>query len=332
VTRKSLVCKTNFLKRRIIIAILAFLVVLNLDFVLPRLAPGSAAVVFASGSEIRSQQTVQIIIQRLGLNKPLTIQYFLYLKGIFATWPPYFGVSYQYFPQTVTNLIAYKLPWTLLLILSSLALSFIVSFSLVILTALRRGTVRELATLYVSIFFWATPAFWIAMILLWLFGIYFHWLPVFGNATLTSGSGLNFVISVLDHAVLPILTLTAAIFGLSYYLFRGASQDILQSDYLLAAKARGLRNSTILTRYVFRNSMLPVVSLLGYFFATLISIEIVVEAVFSYPGMGDLLVDAIFNRDYPVLEGGFFFVSVFVIAFTLLGDFLLTRLDPRLRT
>lgn len=314
------------------ISIFAFLVALNLDFILPRLTPGSAAVVFASGSQIRSQQTVALIIQRLGLDKSVYVQYVLYLKGIFASWPPFFGVSYQFYPSTVTSLIAFKLPWTLLLILSAFGLSFLISFSLVIFTGVERGGARELGSLYASIFFWATPAFWVAMILLWVFGIYLQWFPVFGNVGLDTSNGWSYALSVIQHALLPILTLTAAIFGLSYYVFRGASQDILRSDYIIAAVARGLPSRVISTRYILRNSLLPVISLFGYLFATLVGIEIVVEAIFGYPGMGDLLVDAIFNRDYPVLEGGFFFIALIVILFTLLGDFLLTRLDPRLQS
>lgn len=312
-------------------AIISFVVTVNLVFILPRLVPGSAAEIFASGSHVPAE-AVLLITKRLGLDQPVWVQYGLYLKGLFATWPPYFGVSYEFYPEPVTDLILTRLPWTLLLLASSLILALFLSYSLALVSAMRRGSKFEFGSLYASIFFWSIPGFWIAMILIWVFSVSLHWFPVFGNVGFNAGSGVSYIYSVLIHAVMPVVTLTLVIFGQNYMLLRGAAQEVLNADYVIAAKSRGLTDRTVASSYVMRNSLLPVTSLLGYSIASIISAEILIEAVYSYGGLGDLIVDGIINRDYPVLEGSFFFVTLLVIALFLVGDFILLRLDPRLRS
>jgi peptide/nickel transport system permease protein len=154
---------------------------------------------------------------------------------------------------------------------------------------------------------------------------------VFGSVGFDTTSTLSFVTSVIIHAVLPVVTLTAVIFGQNYFVLRGASMEATKSDYVFAAEARGLKKSTISFNYILRNSLLPVVSLTGYAFASIISAVTVIEAVFGYNGVGDLIIDGILNRDYPVLEGTFFYMTLVVIIGGLIGDFILVRLDPRLR-
>ncbi len=320
----------NFIKRRIIVSVASFIVVLNLNFLLPRLLPGTAADIFASSYRL-PQLAVQAITVRLGLNQPMYVQSILYLKGIFLTWPPYFGVSFQYYPTPVTDLIAYRLPWTILLLVSSFFLAFFLSYFLVGFTSTRRGGKAEQASMYSSIFFWSTPAFWIGLGLIWVFGVYVHWLPVYGNVDPGISSPLNYLISVIVHLILPLATLTAVVYGQNFVVLRSAAQQILKADYVVAAKARGLRSRIIGFRYIVRNSLLPLVALLGYSVASLISAIIFVEYVFSYQGIGDLLVDGILNRDYPVLEGCFFYITVIVIILTFVADVVMFRIDPRLK-
>lgn len=320
----------NFLRRRILLSIVAFFVAVNVIFILPRLAPGSAAEIFASGTRLPAEAQ-KLIAARLGLNAPILTQYYLYLKGIFATWPPYFGVSYEFYPVPVSSLILARLPWTLLLVTTSLILSVFISYFLAAYSSVRRGSKIEFATMYTSIVFWSIPGFWIGMVLLWIFGVTLLWLPTSGTTGFGASSGLGYVVDVVTHAILPVATLTAVIFGQNYMLLRGAAQETLKSDYVMAAKARGLSDREVAFRYVMRNSLLPVMSLLGYAIASIISASIIVEYVYSYGGLGDLIVDAIFNRDYPVLEGSVFVVTIIVIVLALIGDFILVKLDPRLR-
>src|SRR5579875_2048254 len=311
----------DFIKRRILVSLIVFFVAVNLDFILPRMVPGNAAEIFASGTKF-SPADVLLLEQRFGLNQPLYVQYFLFLKGIFGTWPPFFGISYNYYPLTVSGIIGIRLPWTLLLVSASLLLSFLISYILAAVSTFKRGGKFEYGSLYSSIVLWSIPGFWIGLVLIWIFSVMLGWLPVFGNVDFNSGTGIDYIRSVLVHAILPVITLTAIVFGQDYFLLRSAALRELRSDYVVAAESRGLNRRTLAMGYVLRNALLPLVSLLGYLIAILVSAVVVVEAVFGYPGIGDLIVDGILNRDYPVLEGTFFVMTVLVIVGGLIGDLL----------
>jgi peptide/nickel transport system permease protein len=322
----------NFIRKRILTTIVAFFVATNLDFILPRLVPGNAAEIFASGTKLPAT-AVLLIEARFGLNQPLYIQYLDYLKNVFLTWPPYFGYSFEFYPENVSYLIGVRIGWTILLIASSFVLSLLISYFMAMISARRRGGKFEYSSVYSSIAFTSTPPFWIAMILIWVFAVTFRWFPLFGNVDFSVVSGLNtaYLSSVAVHAVLPVLTLTIVIFGQNYLILRGASQEVMKSDYVTAAGSRGLKNGEIAREYIVRNSLLPLVSLLGYAISSLISAVILIEVVFGYTGLGDLIVDAILNRDYPLLEGSFFYLTLVVVIAALIGDLLLLKLDPRLR-
>jgi peptide/nickel transport system permease protein len=307
-------------------------VVLNLDFFLPRLIPGNAADVLAAGYSGVSTQVVQSITARLGLNQPLPVQYWLYLRGVFSSWPPYFGTSYAFYPNSASVLIAVRFPSTLVLIGASFALATLISFVMGVLSSSRRGGKLEHTSMYTSIVLWATPPFWFGLLMIWIFGVILGWFPVFGISNFTSTSFFDYALGVLQHLVLPVVTMTAATLGFQFLILRGAYQEVLKSDYITAAKARGLKDRLVSTRYVLRNSMLPLISLLGYTISFMISTAVFVEYVFGYNGVGDLLVDGILQRDYPILEAGFFYISLLVIIFSIVGDILLVKLDPRLRT
>lgn len=320
----------DFLRRRILISIAVFIVVLNLDFILPRLVPGNAAEILSSGSKIPGSELI-LLAQRFGLNQPVWIQYELYLKGIFATWPPFFGFSYVYYPESVLSLFLSRLGWTLMLVISSLVLSIILAYVVAAVSAMRRGSKFEIGALYSAILLNSTPIFWIGMGLLWIFSVMLGWFPLFGNVDFNPGTGLSYVSSVVWHAILPVIALSTSIFGESYLLLRGSTQQVLKDDYVLAAKSRGLKNRVISSTYILRNSLLPLVSILSFSLASLISRVVLVEAVFGYPGIGDLIVDSVGSRDYPVLEGSLLLLTVLVLIGGLIGDVALVRLDPRLR-
>ena len=321
----------RFLVRQLLVAVVGLAVVLNLDFFLPRLLPGNAADVLAAGYAGVPEQVVRSITARLGLGQPLYVQYSLYLQGIFTAFPPDFGVSSTFYPATAASLVFLRLPFTLALIAAAFVLATIISYFLAMHSAMKRGRRLEFGSMYASIVFWATPPFWLGLLLIWIFGVILKWLPVFGISAFTSSSPSDFLLSVGVHLILPVVTLTAATFGFQYLVLRGTYQEVLNTDFVLAAKARGLRGRLIATKYVLRNSMLPLISLLGYTISFMVSTAVFVEFVFGYDGVGDLLVDGIIQRDYAILEAGFFYIAALVILLTFIGDILLTRLDPRLQ-
>ena len=319
----------HFLVRRAITYLVVLFVVLNIIFFLPRFAPGSAATVLASGSKFAPQESA-LISARLGLNHPLYVQYAIFWKDVFS-WPPYFGVSYEYYPTPVTTLFAAKLGWTALLILSSLALSILITLLMNMTSSLRRGGKTEMGMFFSSISLNSIPIYWTGMVLLWVFGVSLAWLPDSGLVGFTPGTGLNYMISVITHAILPVATLTVSLIGEGYLILRGSSQEVLKNDYVFAAEARGLKDRTIAFTYILRNSLLPYVSIMSFSMASLVSRVILVEAIFGYLGVGDLLVDAIVNRDYPVIDGSIFFLTLLIIAGGLVGDIILMKLDPRVK-
>jgi|SRR5579875_1329619 len=320
----------NFIRKRIITYIIVLAVVVNLDFILPRIAPGDAAEILIVGYGNPGLQT-KLLAQRFGLNQSVYVQYYLYLKNIFGTWPPNFGVSFQYYPTTVSSLIGQRIGWTILLILASLALSVVVAYAITSFTSFRRGGKAELASTYGSILLNATPLYWTGLVLIWVFAVTLHWFPISGAVNLDTSSIFDYIASAVWHGALPVIVLASSIVGENYLILRGTTQEVLKSDFVTAASLRGLREGFVARRYVLRNSLLPLVSLLSFSMAGLISRVVLVEVVFGYAGLGDLLVDGIFNHDYPVLEGTLFVLTVIVVAGGLVGDLLLVRLDPRLR-
>lgn len=305
---------------------------LNVIFFLPRLAPGNAADVLAGGLRL-PHQAVIIISQRLGLNQPLYVQYVDFLKNIFLTFPPYLGVSYDYYPVQVSYLFDVRAGWTFLLIGTSMAVGELLTFAMGSAVALRRGGKFEKGSLYSLIMFNSTPLFWFAMILLYAFAITTHFFPLSGSYSLTVGTGsLAYYESIIWHMVLPVIVLSLSLMAESFLILRGSMQDILKSDYILTAKSRGLSNWNVSSGYILRNSLLPIISVVSFSTASMLSRVILIESVFGYPGLGDLLVDAVLGRDYPVLTGSLFYLTLIVIAGGIIGDILLVRLDPRLRT
>jgi peptide/nickel transport system permease protein len=319
----------RYMFRRLLTYIVLFAVVLNLDFLLPRLAPGSAADFLCTNS-VFPQIRIQDCIKRFGLNQPLYLQYVHFLQGVFTRWPPYFGQSFQFYPADASTIFFQRLPWSMILILSSIFLGFFAAYFLVGYNSLHRGSKREMSTVISSIAIHSTPVFWVGIILLWVFAVTLHWFPLYGTVG-NNLSGWAFVKSVIWHAVLPIVTLSASIFGEFYFLLRGSVQQALKDDFVVLARSRGIPDRTIMFRYVLRNSLLPIIALLSFSIASLISRDALVEAVFGYPGLGDLMVDGIISRDYPVLQAALTYSTLIVIAGGLLGDFILLRLDPRLR-
>jgi peptide/nickel transport system permease protein len=318
----------KYLVRRVLIYIVVLVVVVNLDFFLPRLAPGNAAQVMVSGLNNAGVQKSREAL--LGLNASIGAQYQTYLGNIFLHWPPRFGVSFQFYPIPVIDLVASRIPWTLLLILSSLAITITLAYLMAARASLSRGGKFEAGSVYASILWQSTPIFWTAMVLLWVFGITLKWFPSFGNMS-AGTSGVDYVLSGLYHSVLPIFALALGTFGEQYLILRGSVQEVLKSEYVLAAKTRGFRDRVIAMGYILRNSLLPLVAVLSFSLAGLISRSVLVEGVFGYNGVGDLFVDAVSHRDYPVLQGGLFIVTLIIIAGGIVGDLILVRLDPRLR-
>ena len=320
----------DFIKRRILTYVIILFIIVNLDFFLPRLAPGNPALQYTSNS-LNSATQQQLVTARFGLNQPMYVQYYIFLRGLFATWPPDLGVSFQYYPQSVSSLFVSRIGYTALLLSASIALSVVIAYFMARRSCMKLGGKSDTGFLYTSISFQTIPVYWVGMILLWVFGFELKWFPTFGNIGTNIPSSLAYLVSIGYHAVLPLAVMTLSVFGQNYLILRGSIQEVLKSDFVSTAKTRGLRDQVLASTYILRSSLLPLVSVLSFSVASLISRDVLVEAVFGYNGVGDLLVDGVVNHDYPVLEGTLFLLTVIIIVGGLIGDLLLVRLDPRLR-
>jgi len=307
-------------------AVLAAAIALN--FALPRLAPGDAIDYLLppeqAGALTPEQRTE--ILDRFGLDDPLPEQFADYAAGI-ARGDLLVSVR---FGRPVTDLLAERVGWTLLLVGSALVLSTVVGAALGFRSAWRRGTSADTGTMAGMMFLDALPPFFVGMLLLLAFSVGLGWFPSYGALAPTDADGLRSVGEVLKRAVLPVSTLTIAGLGPMYLVARSALVSELAEDYVLMAEAKGLDDRQV-RRHAARNALLPVstVALVGL--GTLVGGAAVVETVFSYPGLGRLIYESVLARDYPVLQGAFLLLIVTVVVANLVNDLAYPYLDPRVR-
>jgi peptide/nickel transport system permease protein len=320
-----------YVARRILYALIALFAVIVLNFIIPRAVPGNPVLIFANPRVLPALET-KILTQRFGLNEPLWDQFLLYLRGVFQ-WPPDFGASFKFYPTPVWNVILAYLPWTLLLVGISTVATAVLGIAVGIWTGSRPGTKTDTVVTSASMFLWTMPFFWLGTILLWVFGLYFHWFPLGGTQSIFS-SQLNWYQQIEDvaaHAFLPALTLTLAAFAGYSLIMRNTLVEELSQDYIIMSEAKGLKHWQIVLKHAARNAMLPMITLIGLNLGYVVSGALLVEVVFSYQGVGWLTYQAVLYHDFPLLQGLFFILSVTVILANLLADLLYVSFDPRIK-
>lgn len=309
-----------------------FAILLVLNFFLPRLLPGDPIRALADPG---AAGYVQDAGQRAkleayyGLNRPLGDQFVRYLSQLARGD---LGTSIQT-QEPVLTVIAQRLPWTLLLIASGLALSSLVGVTAGIHSGWRRGCSSDRALLVVVLLARNLPAFFVGTLLLLLFAVTLGWLPLSGATTpFTTMAPLERVGDVISHLVLPAVTLALSLLGSQYLLMRNSMVAELGQGYLLLGRAKGLTGRRLKYRHAARNALLPVVTQmtleLGLAGAAVTNV-LLVERVFAYPGVGRLVFDSVASRDYPTIAGSFLVLSVMVLAANMVLDVTYARLDPR---
>ncbi|MDP9386831.1 MAG: ABC transporter permease [Actinomycetota bacterium] len=308
------------------VAVLFAAVVLN--FALPRLAPGDA-IDYLLPPEVAGSLTPEQrgeILAQFGLDRPLPDQFRSYVSGLVRGD---LGLSLRY-RQPVEDLLAERVGWSALLVGGAVVLSTVIGGFVGFRSAWRRGTTRDAGVLAGVMLIDSMPVFFVAMLLMLVFSVQLGWFPIFGALPTIDGSGLQLVGEVARRLVLPLVTLTLAHLGPVYLVARSALVSELHEDYVLMAEAKGLPERTV-RRHAQRNALLPLstVTLIGL--GALVGGAAVVETVFSYPGLGRLIYEAVLARDYPVLQGAFLLLAVGVVAANFLNDLLYPLLDPRVR-
>ena len=322
----------RFILQRLGFYLLAAWAALTLNFFLPRLMPGDPATsLFARFRGQLRPEAMQALREAFGLTpQPLIEQYFTYLGHVLRGD---FGVSVAYFPSPVSTIVGTGLLWTMFLAGTALVVSFAIGTLLGVAAAWWRGGWMDTLLPPALALLGAFPYFWLAMVALYVFGFQLAWFPL-GHAyadDLTPGMNLPFVSSVLQHAALPIGTVVIATLGGWMLSMRNTMVSVLGSDYVNLARAKGLPPSRVVLRYAARNALLPSVTGFGMALGFVLGGSLLTEIVFSYPGQGYLLLQAVQSQDYPLMQGIFLVITLAVLGANWLVDIAYLWLDPRTR-
>lgn len=308
---------------------LVLLLTVTINFALPRMMPGSP-LVFLAGEDVgflTAEQRTQLL-SSFGLDQPVLRQYGRYLAGLLRGD---LGYSFQR-NRPISEIIWERLPWTLLLVGLGLIAATLVGVAWGSLAAWRRGSAVDLGSLGVAMFFESTPSFWLGMIFIALFAARLHWFPIFGARTPGAPlAGMALVADVARHLALPLLTLVLITIPGMFLIMRYSMLTVLGEQYIATARAKGVAERTVLYGHAMRNALLPVATVFMLNLGFITSGATVIETVFSYPGLGRLLYEAVLNRDYPVIQATFFILTLSVIAANIVADLLYPLIDPRIR-
>ncbi|WP_027163740.1 ABC transporter permease [Mesorhizobium sp. WSM1293] len=312
-------------------AITTLLMVAVLNFVLFRVIPGDPASLLLSGARV-SVTAEQIDAQResWGLDRPLFPDQVLdYLS---STLRGDFGYSFKFRGRHVADLILERLPATIVLVGLAQLIAILCGVMLGLYAGWRRGGAGDHIATGASLALYSTPAFWVGMILVVIFSTALGWLPGYGAHSPGAVTGsLDWLLDYLRHLALPVTAVALGLIGQYVVVARAAMSDVVTEDYMVTARAKGLTGGQMLMRHAFRNAMLPVVTLITLNLGYVVAGAITVEAVFAWPGIGGLTVEALNARDYPVLQGIFLLLGASIVVANLIADLAYGLLDPRVR-
>ncbi|CAH1687427.1 Glutathione transport system permease protein GsiC [Hyphomicrobiales bacterium] len=302
---------SRYIIERICEALVAVWGIVTIVFVVTRMLGDPAVLLLPLGTP---EAQVAALRAELGLERPMIIQY---LDFLIRAVQGDFGLSYQFF-RPAMDLVLERLPATAILAGSSIVLGVIIGSLAGFVAAVKRGSFLEFLAMTVALLGQATPVFWLGIMLILYFGVNLGWLPTGGWDSLAS-------------LVLPVLTLSIFVAATVSRLFRSSMLDALSEDYVRTARAKGLPPVTVYTRHAGRNALIPVVTMVAILTAELLGGSAVTETVFSWPGVGRLLLQAIENKDFPIIQAGVFLIAVIFVGTNLLIDLIYPLLDPRIR-
>ena len=302
----------TYILRRVAQSALTLLGVSVLVFIILRVLPGDPArMLLPDGAP---ESAVAELNRQLGLREPLIVQYGLFLRSVAQGD---FGQSFQYRAPAL-RVVLERLPATVQLTVVAMLVTIAGGVSLGIITAVLRGTRYDVAGTILAVLGQSLPNFWLGIMLILLFGVALRWLPTSGFASWTS-------------LVLPAVTLAAFPTALVARLTRSSMLEILNRDYIRTGRAKGLAEQSVVLRHALRNAAIPVLTVIGLQIGSLLGGAVITESVFAWPGMGKLIVDAIFFRDFPVVQTVLILSATVFVAINLLVDLLYTVIDPRIR-
>lgn len=319
------------LLRRIGFYVLTVWIALTLNFFLPRMVPGDPAsgIMARFRDKYVDPEMLQAIEIQFGISHdPLWKQYLQYIVNLFHG---NLGVSTSYFPTPVSAIIAQRMPWTLSLGVVTVIIGFILGTLLGVINAWRRGTRLDAIVSPTMIMISGIPYFWLALFCLYIFAFQMGLFPITGGYDdgIVPGWTFDFFMSAIQHAILPAITIIFSSIAGWMLTMRNAMITTLSEDYVLMAEAKGLKRWRVMLKYAARNAILPSVTGFALAIGFIVGGQLLTETVFSYPGVGYALVQAVGTKDYALMQGLFMIITLAVLTANLIADLLYTVLDPR---
>jgi peptide/nickel transport system permease protein len=310
-----------FILRRLLSSIPTLILVSLFVFTLQKLLPGDP--VLAMAGEERDPAVMEYLRDKYRLDDPIPLQYLNWIGNVLTGD---FGTSLRT-EQPVTTLLASKLPVTIELAVLALLIALLIGIPTGIISAVRKGTAIDYGANVVALSGISIPHFWLGILLIMVFAVKLQWLPASGFVPLGEDLGQN-----LKTLILPAFVLGAGLSGILMRHTRSAMLEVLRTDYVRTARAKGLMPRTVILKHALRNALMPIVTLTTLLFGELLGGAVLTEQVFSIPGFGKMIVDAVFNRDYAVVQGVVLCVAIGFVLLNLLADVLYRLINPRLRT
>ena len=323
------------LLRRIGFYLVALWAAVTFNFIIPRLMPGDPAAAYIAklqGQHV-TRQEMDAIRQLFGVNPniPIWRQYLDYLNGLLHG---NLGIATSQFPTSVIDVLRQSLPWTLGLVGTALVISFILGTLVGMVIAWKRGSWYDSAIPPILTFLSAVPYFWMALALVYVFGIGLGWFPSnsgYDVFNVTPGWNSDFIVSVVQHAILPVITLVIGSLAGWVFTMRNTMLTTLSEDYVMMAQAKGLPERRVMVNYAARNAILPSITSFSISLGLVVSGSLLTEIVFNYPGIGYALYQAVQADDYALVEGCFLVIALAVLIANFLAELVYTFLDPRVR-
>jgi peptide/nickel transport system permease protein len=315
---------TAYIIRRLLQGVIVLLLVTIFIFLVMRLLPGDPLMLYLAQSEIEniSPESMAILKHQYGLDRPLPMQYINWIGGVVRG---NLGVSI-FLKENVNTLIAERMPITIHLGILSMILSGILGITFGVVCALRRGKwIDTLFTLLANIGMTA-PSFWVGIILIYFLALKLDWLPVYGYTSPFTDFSLS-----SRQVIMPVLCLSLFSLASLTRQTRSSTLEVVRQDYIRTAWAKGLRERVIVMRHIIKNSLIPVVTILGLQVGVIFGGSVLIETVFNIPGIGRLMRDAVFSHDYQIVQAGVLIISTVVVLFNLVVDISYGWFDPRIR-
>lgn len=299
--------------RRLLHTVLVVFAISLLIFFSIRLTGDPVTVMFSAGEP--TKEAIEEVRRNLGLDQPLYLQYLIFLKGL-VTFD--FGESFRSH-MPVMDLIMERAGATLALAIGGTIVASLIAFPVGIISAVKRGSVVDFFGRIFSLIGISFPNFWLGIMLILIFAVNLKWLP---------SSGFEGP----QHLILPSITLGMILSGILARLVRSSMLEVMNQQYVSTAKSKGISDWAVIIKHAFRNALLPTITFLGLQFGSLLGGTVIVETIFSWPGIGRLIIDAINQRDYPVIQGGVIFLAIIMVVVNLIVDLSYSLIDPRIKT